>query len=192
MDQMRTRLYVTVFLLCITSWSVAQILGVKSNLLAPFFGSLNLGMEYSLGKHYTLDLYGSCRPWSRMETSVNRGWLIQQEFRYWPCQVFNGHFWGVYMLGTQFNMGGKTFPIGILPTVKEHRYAGWALSSGFSYGYQFMLSRNWNVETSLNVGYAYINYRKYKCPVVCASLDKEAKKHFIGPTKLAISLIYIF
>lgn len=192
MDQMKIKWYLTVFLLSMASWSVAQPLGVKTNMAAPFFGSLNLGLECSVGKKYSIELYGSCRPWSRGETSVNRGWLIQPEFRYWPCQVFNGHFWGVYVLGAQFNMGGKSFPFDLLPTVKEHRYAGWTVSTGLSYGYQFMLGHHWNVETSLSVGYAYIDYRKYQCPVVCAALEMEANKHYLGPTKLSVSLIYIF
>lgn len=171
---MKTR-YVLSCLLLGGSLSVsAQKTAVKSNLLSAANGALNAGVEYAFGPKSTFDLSGSIRPWKRTEGYVNKYWLIQPEYRYWTCQKFNGSFWGAYLNGAQFNVGGKKMPFGLFPWLKEHRYAGWLAGGGISYGYHIMLNRHWNIEVSVGVGYEYIDYKKYKCPDVCAELLEKA------------------
>lgn len=53
-----------------------------------------------------------------------------------------------------------------------------------------MLSRRWSLEFSLGLGYAYLKYKKYKC-VQCGGPQKEDHTNYLGPTKLAINLIYV-
>lgn len=164
---MKTR-YVLSCLLLGGALSVsAQKTAVKSNLLSAANGALNAGVEYAFGLKSTFDLSGSIRPWKRTEGYVNKYWLIQPEYRYWTCQKFNGSFWGAYLNGAQFNVGGKKMPFGLFPWLKKHRYAGWLTGGGISYGYHIMLNRHWNIEVSVGVGYEYIDYKKYKCPDVC-------------------------
>lgn len=104
---MKTR-YVLSCLLLGGALSVsAQKTAVKSNLLSAANGALNAGVEYAFGPKSTFDLSGSIRPWKRTEGYVNKYWLIQPEYRYWTCQKFNGSFWGAYLNGAQFNVGGK-------------------------------------------------------------------------------------
>ena len=118
--------------------------------------------------------------------------LIQPEYRYWTCQKFNGSFWGAYLNGAQFNVGGKKMPFGLFPWLKEHRYAGWLAGGGISYGYHILLNRHWNIEVSVGVGYEYIDYKKYKCPDVCAELLEKGHYHYFGPSKASLSIVYIF
>ena len=158
---MKTR-YVLSCLLLGSALSVsAQKTAVKSNLLSAANGALNAGVEYAFGPKSTFDLSGSIRPWKRTEGYVNKYWLIQPEYRYWTCQKFNGSFWGAYLNGAQFNVGGKKMPFGLFPWLKEHRYAGWLAGGGISYGYHILLNRHWNIEVSVGVGYEYIDYKKY-------------------------------
>ena len=116
---MKTR-YVLSCLLLGGALSVsAQKTAVKSNLLSAANGALNAGVEYAFGPKSTFDLSGSIRPWKRTEGYVNKYWLIQPEYRYWTCQKFNGSFWGAYLNGAQFNVGGKKDAFRTLPLAER-------------------------------------------------------------------------
>ena len=67
-----------------------------------------------------------------------------------------------------------------------------AAGGGISYGYHIMLNRHWNIEISVGVGYEYIDYKKYKCPDVCAELLEKGHYHYFGPSKASLSIVYIF
>lgn len=179
-------------LLCIATAGPAQQMAVKSNLLSAANGALDAGVEYALGPKSTFDLSGSIRPWKRSEGYVNRYWLIRPEYRHWTCQKFNGTFWGAYLNGAQFNVGGKKMPFGLFPWLKEHRYAGWLAGAGISYGYHWMPDRHWNIEAAIGVGYEYIDYKKYKCPDVCSELLKAGRYHYFGPSRASVSIVYLF
>lgn len=179
-------------LLSIAIDATAQRVALKSNLLSAVNGTLNSGVEYALGMHGTLELSGGLRPWKRTEKYVNRYWLVQQEYRYWICQKFNGSFLGAYVNGGEFNIGGKKAPFGLFKDLRKRRYSGWLAGVGICYGYQFMLNTHWNVEAAVGVGYEYIDYVRYKCPAVCADVINERHYHYFGPNKATISIIYIF
>ena len=80
--------------------------------------------------------------------------------------------------------------MGMLSTLKNHRYEGWFAGGGISCGYQWPISRHWNLETSLGVGYDYIKYDKMKSGT-CGKRLKSSHKNYFGPTKAAISLVYV-
>ena len=61
-------------------------------------------------------------------------------------------------MGGEFNVSGVDFPFGLLSTQKNHRYEGWFIGGGVSGGYHRQLSRHWSLETSLGIGYDFINY----------------------------------
>lgn len=172
--------------------TTAQTVAVKSNALSAVLGSVNAGVEVALGRRITLEGYGSIRPWERQETSVKKYWLAQTEVRHWFCQKFNGAFIGAFVNGAQFNMGGKKLPFGLFPDLERHRYEGYLLGGGATYGYQVMLNAHWNVECSVSAGYEFVHYKRYRCPRECAGLDKVDNYHYVGPTKASVSLIYLF
>lgn len=169
-----------------------QKVAVRSNLVSAANGALNAGVEYAVSNKSSFELSYSMRPWERSEGAVNRYWLVQPEYHFWTCQKFNGSFLGAYLNGAQFNVGGKKMPFGLFPELKEHRYTGWLAGGGISYGYHLMLNRHWNIEAAIGVGYAYIDYTKYECPDVCAEVLKKGRSHYFGPTKLSVSIVYIF
>lgn len=189
---MKKRQILLLLLTCTAFSASAQQIAIKTNLLSDMDGALNAGMEYALGPRSTINLSGSLRPWERSEEYVNRYWIIRPEYRYWMCQKFNGSYWGIYLNGAQFNIGGKKMPFGLFPWLKEHRYAGWMAGAGISYGYQLMLDRHWNMEASLGAGYEYIDYKRYKCPAKCSDLQKKDRYHYWGITHAAVSIVYIF
>ena len=183
---------ILLFLIPISNKLLAQDWALKTNTLSAVYGTLNLGVEYSLGMKSSIDLSYSVRPWERKENHVNKYWLIQSEYRYWTCQKFNGHFFGAYVNGAQYNVGGKKMPFGLFPSIKKYRYEGWMTGVGISYGYHFMINKNWNIGASLGVGYELIRYDKFRSPQVCAERIESGYYHYFGPTRTLIEIAYIF
>lgn len=178
-------------LLCGYLQGYSQKVAISVNALPAIDKAFSGSISYALDNKNTVDLTGYLRPWKRSENYVNRYWIIQPEYKYWLCQKFNGSFIGAYLNGGQFNVGGKKLPFGLFSPLKENRYEGWLTGAGVSYGYHWMLNSHWNIETSIGVGYEFIRYKQYDCEE-CAKLKNKGKHHYIGPSKAAISLIYIF
>lgn len=159
---------------------------VKSNLLYDATTTFNLGLEIKTGRKFTLDIPVNYNLWTFHE---NRKWkhlLVQPELRYWICEPFHGHHLGIHAHYGLYNVGNLPFG----GRMKDHRYEGWLVGAGVSYGYQWMLSNRWSLEAGIGVGYAYLDYDKYPCSK-CGDLISKDKKHYVGVTKAAISLIYI-
>ena len=77
---------------------------------------------------------------------------VQQELRYWTCEVFNGWFFGLHAHGGQMNIGGVDVPSCFRKgtgNMKDHRYEGYFWGGGLSAGYQWVLSNRFNIEASL-------------------------------------------
>lgn len=171
--------------------SSAQDLGVKTNLLYDATTTMNLGVETALSRKWTLDVSGSLNPWTFNEGKKFKIWMLQPEARYWFCEKFNGHFIGFHAMGGEFNVNKADMPFGICPALKDHHYEGWYAGGGFVYGYQWLLSRHWNLEGAVGVGYDYIKFDKYRCGT-CGTKLESGHTHYVGPTKLALSLEYLF
>ena len=187
------KLLFTVFLICCTAGSAAaQQLGVKTNALHwATAGTLNAGLEIGLGKRTTLELTGDYNPWplDRDQNKKLKFWSVMPEFRYWLCERFNGHFFGLHSGYGEYNISGVRIPFQNKST-QEHRYEGWATGIGISYGYTWILGKRWNLEANIGAGYIYTKYDKYECKT-CGRFKGNQKKHYFGPTKAGISLIYI-
>ncbi|MFI3322482.1 MAG: DUF3575 domain-containing protein [Rikenellaceae bacterium] len=170
----------------------AQDFSVNVNTLPVINGAINVGAAYAINNKYTIDLSGAVRPWTRNENSVNRYWGVKPETRYWFCQKFNGSFLGVFMTGSQYNIGGVDMPFGMFSDVEKYRFEGWALGGGVSYGYHFVLSKHWNIEASIGAGYTYYDFTQYRCPLLCARVLKDDCYHYWGINTASLSLVYIF
>lgn len=174
----------------------AQSVGLKTNL---FYGGYtftpNLGLEIGLGKRTTLEISGGYNPWNLDGGQLNNKkavhWLAQMEFRYFFCEKFNGHFIGIHTLGGMYNIGGHELPLLFGEGSKNNRFEGSALGAGVSYGYQLVLGKNWNLEFTLGLGYANLQYDKYNYTKCGKNLGSFSRDYF-GPTKVGISIIYIF
>lgn len=173
----------------------SSIIALKTNLLFDATTTMNLGVEFKLSNKYTLDLSGNYNPWTFKNNMKWKHWLVQPELRYWFCQEWDGHFWGLHAHGGVFNIGGIKNSIRFLGTdfsqLSAHRFEGWLVGAGFTYGYSLPLSRNWNLEGLLGLGYAYLQFDKFRCEN-CGEKIGEGNHHYVGPTKAAINLIYVF
>lgn len=200
------------FLLCSAPlWS--QTASIKTNLLGWATTNVNLGAEFGVARKSTIQVFGSLNPWEFGDEKHFHAWVVEPEYRYWFCEKFNGHFIGVHLLGGQYNAKNMNFPLKSLiigstiydnedgTTVNDKgwpdltgtnagRHAeGWFAGAGITYGYQWMLSKHWNLEASIGVGYAYSQLTFYgRCDRI---IDKR-KLHYVGPTKAAVSIMYMF
>lgn len=66
------------------------------------------------------------------------------------------------------------------------------LGAGIAYGYTWALSKHWNLEAEIGLGYVFSKYDQYECEK-CGEKVKDNKTHnYVGPTKAALNLVYVF
>lgn len=182
----------------------AQKAAIKTNLLGWATTSANIGAEFGVARKSTIQVFGTLNPWQFGDTRF-RFWNVEPEYRYWFCERFSGHFIGVHALGGEYNLQNVKVPLTNLPDLrnenKGRHIEGWYVGGGLTYGYQWMLSKHWNLEASVGVGYAYSPYKYYgRCDklmdkdgnLLTNGENKSGTCHYIGPTKLALSIMYVF
>lgn len=168
----------------------AQSIAVKTDLLTGVLTSPNIGAEVKLSERFSLEAGFHYNPFPAGEDKRWKHWFVQPELRYWMCQPFGGHFFGVHLMYGEYNVGNMKLPLGLFKGVRSQRYEGDFLGAGLSYGYHFILSPRWSIETSLGVGFLRTKYERYRC-FHCGEQTGGGSKNFIAPTKAAVSLVYI-
>lgn len=158
----------------------AQDVALKTNALIWATTTPNVGVEVALSPKYTLELMGAYNPWTFKNDKKMRFWLAQPELKYWFCKKFEGHFVGVHLHGAQYYGG-----------FDKKRYDGYLAGGGFTYGYNWILSPHWNLEAAIGIGYARLWYKESP-RIHCLKCEENKHKDYFGPTKAAISFIYIF
>lgn len=168
-----------------------SVIGIKTNF--PYWGTatFNAGIEVRLARKWSLEAEVGLNPFDGKNDDGSYGKSLKHlrvhpELRYWFCETFHKHFIGLHVPYLLYNVSD----IKILGTENE-RHQGWGAGAGISYGYSWLLSKHWNLEATVGVGYFYLESEKYPC-TNCGSKIETAKKHYFGPTQAAINLIYQF
>lgn len=167
---------------------------IKTNLLYDAAANANLGLEFGLAKRWSLDISADYNQWTIREHKWKH-WFAQPEARYWFCEHFVKHFIGLHAIGGQFNVGNIPNHIKFLGTdfskLADHRYQGWGVGGGIAYGYALPMGHHWNMEFEVGFGYVYLNYDKFQCKD-CGRKVGSGDHNYVGPTKAAINLVYVF
>lgn len=178
-----------------TATGMAQKVTAKTNVFYGVYARTpNLGVEFSLSPRTTVDLGGSFNWFTSDKSATNKKlvhWLGMAEYRYWTCEKFNGHFLGLHVLGSQYNIAGHHLPLLFGKQSKQYRFEGWGAGAGISYGYQYIISNRWSVEAYVGVGYVRLHYDKFRCET-CGDKIATENRNYWGPTKVGISLMYFF
>ena len=190
------RAWLTALLAVVSSFTqvAAQQGAVKTNLLYDATTTPSLGLEMGIGKKHSMQLYYGLNPW---EFDGDNGgkyfkhWMLMPEYRYWFCHRFQGTFVGLHALGGEFNAANVKLPFGLYKGLRDQRYEGWYTGGGLTYGYQWVLSRHWNFEAAIGAGIIYAKYKQFECGE-CGRQTGDDDTVYIGPTKAALSLVYIF
>jgi hypothetical protein len=195
---MKLKFYIPLFFGLLVSFSASaqNDVALKTNVLYDLTATVNAGVEIGLAPRWTLDISGNFNAWDMKENKKWKHYLVQPEARYWFCDRFMGHFFGVHAHGGQFNFGGIKNGINFLGTnlsnLTNNRYQGWFAGAGVAYGYAFVLGRHWNLELELGLGYAYTKYDAFECAGCGRKVETGITHHYVGPTKLALNLVYLF
>lgn len=172
-----------------------QKVGVKTNLLYDATATVNLGLEVGLAPKWTLDISGNLNAWN-INNHRWRHWMVQPEVRYWLCERFQGNFFAFHLIGGQYNWGNlkgwHKFLGSDFSELADYRFQGWAAGAGLGFGHAWVLGSHWNIEAEIGLGWLYTRYDRYPC-TECGSKDKDNKPHnYVGPTKAALSVVYLF
>lgn len=164
------------------------VIGQKTNLLYWATGSPNFGIEFSVGRHWSINALVGYNPWHSGKNNASlRHWLVTTEVRYWQCRTFEGHFFGAQAIYGRYNLGQISF---LGSELREYTFRGYGYGAGVSYGYHFPLGLRWGLELVAGVGYLKLNYDKYRC-VTCAEHMGSFRRNYFGPTKAGVTLIYM-
>jgi opacity protein-like surface antigen len=210
-----------------TKAAQSQNVAIKSNLLYDATTTINLGVEFALADQWTLDISGNYNPWVFPQAEITidpngvatgetvewtgklKHWMLQPELRWWSCEKFTGHFFGVHAHTGMFNVGGLTFlpdgfgdgydlknpSTGLIEHVNDgiqhKRFQGFLMGAGVSYGYHLILSNRFSLEFSLGLGYTYLKYDKYDKCDICGTIENSKYMNYFGPTKAGISAIFM-
>lgn len=167
---------------------------VKTNLLYDAALIPNIGIEVYLGKRLSLtaDWFYT---WFSSDNR-HRYWQGYGGYlgaRYWfspliskdrPCSPFQftGHHLGIYMLGMTYDVewGGRGY-----------QAAHFGFGGGVEYGYAFKLNRCLRLDLSIGVGFQDGEYKEYVPLDGHYVWDSTHKRHWWGPTKAEVSLVWV-
>lgn len=176
--------------------SFSQNMALKSNILSDALLNPNIAYEIGLAPRWTLDVSGEFNAWNMSHHRRWKHWVVQPEVRYWFCDRFAGHFVGAHLLGGQYNVGGLDFDFKFLGTdfskLKDSRYQGWFGGLGVAYGYDWVLSQHWNLEAEFGFGWTYTRFDRFPCAHCGTKIESDKPHNYVGPTKVAVNLVYLF
>lgn len=174
----------------------AKAQAIKTNIPFILTGSPNIGVEWTVGKQLTVNTDVMWMPYMfKKNEEVFRALIGSVDFRYYlnPKYYYTNDLWDGFYVGP-YAMAGN-FNIGLKARNDEnisYRRKGWGMSTGVTAGYKFYLSSRFRIDANIGIGYAHMQYDKYRLGGEFANFPDELKKtkSYIGPTKFGISLVY--
>lgn len=169
-------------LICAVTGVRAQFYGVKANTLGLATGTVNAGVEFSLGKQYSLDVSAYFNP-IKTDKFSSQFWYVQPGVRYWRYEHFVGPFYAAHIAYGRYTVGNDRW-----------HYKGWFAGLGVSYGYTWILSKQWNFTLEGGLGLYYMRDTKRFCeyddwqPIRIV----HYKRVVLAPSKLEVSFSYLF
>ena len=173
----------------------AGSVAVGTNTLYWLSATPNAGVEWAASERFSLALsfgYNAFNFPNRTNSAGNPAnpklhhWSAMPEGRLWLRHTFEGSYFGLHLLGGQFNAGGLPFP----RFFRDHRYEGYALGAGLSYGYVWRLGRDWRIGASAGLGWIRLDYDKYNCGS-CGTRLGHRVRNLAGVTKAALTIQYV-
>ena len=185
------------FAICIgNGMMMAQKAAIKTNILSDALLNVNVGTEFSIEPRFTIDVPIEFNGWTVGKNHRWKHWSVQPGLRRWFCDGFGGHFVGVHAHSGQFNIGGIDNGISFLGThfsrLSDSRFQGWFIGAGLSYGYAWIMGKHWNLEAEIGLGYSFVRYDRFRCAGCGKKVEAGKTHHYVGPTKAAVNLVYVF
>ena len=174
------RVLVVILGLLMMSEISAQRVAVKTNALYWATLSPNVGLEFRLSRHLTLNVETAANPFDLSEKIKTRFFGVTPELRYWfEARPQAHHFVGAMALGSTYSL-----------TLKDKFHEGDAFGVGLTYGYSFVLNTRWSLETTIGAGLLKVNEKNYsRGEAVPAEANRD--KFMFAPLKLGVSFVYL-
>ena len=181
------------WLLAFSYVEAQRTFSIKNNLFYDATLTPNLGMEMAVGRRSSLQLFYGLNPWHGYHGQKRlQHWSLMPEYRYWLSgKTFRGWFTGLHAVGGEYNVAGLQLPFRLFETLRHSHYEGWYAGGGLTIGHAWQLSRHWNLEAALGIGYVHTRYSHYENEA-CGDLLCRGHYNYAGPTKLALNLAYVF
>ena len=168
---------------------------LKNNILYDAALSPNLGIEMGVAPKWSVEMSGNFNNWN-INGHLWKHWFVQPEARYWLCDTFGGHFLAAHAVTGEYNFGNLDNSFKFLGSdfsgLSDKRYQGWGAGLGLGYGYTWILSRHWSAEAEIAIGWIYSRYDVYPCRNCGSKLESGRVHNYVGPTKAAFNIIYVF
>lgn len=194
--QLRDTIYITIHDTIYLEKCCPFYMGVKTNLLYDALAVPNIGVEFYLGKN-----------WSIAANWMYAWWKTDRRHRYWRIyggdialrkwfgkaskeKPLQGHHIGLYgqVLTYDFEWGGRGYMAGE-PGGNIFDRANYAI--GVEYGYSLPIAHRLNLDFTLGVGYMGGKYYEYLPKDDCYVWQATKQRHWFGPTKAEISLVWL-
>lgn len=175
------KIFMVGVMVCWGNEAAAQMMAVKTNTL--LWGNLtpNLSLELVTTKKTSLEVTGFYSLDNTPTDTQLKG--AQMEMRYWASgRPMNNLFVGVSFTALGFNT-----TLG-----RGNRHTGDAIAPGIVFGYGLVLGKHWNVEFATGVGYFWYRERKYDQDVNIWMKPYNEHGGRMLPTKMNVSIAYIF
>lgn len=197
------RVLISLVCLVVSTLMYGQV-ALKTNVAMDAIALPNVGAEVGLAKKWSLDVPVYYAPWKsylwkKDDSKFMKLFMVQPEIRYWLCDKFNGHFFGIHGMGGAYHTAGlDNPPLWINSPLDELsadgkplRHKGEFWGAGISYGYQYIIGRHWSIEGTIGIGYVRVTDKRWEC-VDCGDYDGKKMHNYFGPTRAALNLIYVF
>ena len=146
MKKLKLTVFLSALMMLAPLASNAQHLGVGTNVLGWAAASPNLGLDIGLSKHLGLVIDAGINPF-QFGTKQANFVAVQPELRFYPRYRFAGHYIGLEGHYAHYHDFG----------LNKYAYRGNLYGGGLTYGYSWMLSKSWNLEGFVGIGYTYLN-----------------------------------
>jgi hypothetical protein len=157
----------------------SQRVGIKTNALYWATASPNLGVEFRLSRHFTLNIEGVGNLLKNDKFKTHTA-AVMPEGRYWfSARPQAGHFVGAMGLGSMFQW-----------KLNETNHKGDIVGLGLTYGYSFVLGKRWSLEATLGAGWMHFREIKFKEGEKAPSLVNNSKDLF-APLKAGVTFVYL-
>lgn len=171
-------------------------MALKTNMLYDVLAVPNIGIEFYLGKNWSLSADWMYGWWSK--NSKHRYWRIYGgdiTVRKWfgrkaQEKSLTGHHLGVYgsVFTYDFEFSGKGY-MGGKPGGTMWEKANYA--AGVEYGYSLPIARRLNIDFVIGMGYWGGKYYEYIPLDGCYVWQATKSRHWFGPTKAEVSLVWL-
>jgi len=166
---------------------------IKSNLLYDAVSTLNIGYEMAITNKITFELIANVNPWTFKNDKKWQLYALQAGIKYWFQGNFNKFFINTDLLGGYYNMSRIKFTLANSNVdLSNLEYRGTIIGWNVGTGFIIPLSERLKLEGAISVGYIRFHYDRYHKTTDSFYKINTTSKKYVGPTKISLSLMYLF